>query len=336
MKITRLISTLAVVPTLWCAQANAQETVTLRVADFLPSSHQVYEDGLKPFMDAVTKASGDRIKFEYYPSEQLGKAKDLLNLVSSGVVDMALVAPSYTSEKLPLTSVSQLPGLYTNSCQGTNALAAAASPDGALGAELEKNNIRSVLPFMFQPPDIMSAKKAVINVADWQGMKIRVAGGPPEIALVSIGSVPVRMAATDLYQALSRGTIDAVLFPAASAKPYGLESVVSNVTTGFSLGSNASIYVINAAAWNKLPDDLKSILDTEGSEAAVALCERLDEIQRKELERLEASGVAVSRMDDAGRAELAEKTQDLPAEWASRIGISVEDIQKVLAELRAK
>jgi TRAP-type C4-dicarboxylate transport system substrate-binding protein len=40
-------------------------------------------------MQEVTRATNNAVTFEYYPSEQLGKAKDLLALTASGVAGVA-------------------------------------------------------------------------------------------------------------------------------------------------------------------------------------------------------------------------------------------------------
>ena len=57
-------------------------------------------------MDRAVELSKGKIKFEWYLGEQLGKAKDLLALVQTGVDEMADVEPSYLPDKLPLTDVS--------------------------------------------------------------------------------------------------------------------------------------------------------------------------------------------------------------------------------------
>ena len=44
-------------------------------------------------------------------------------------------------------------------------------------------------------------------------MKLRSTGGAQDLTLRAIGAVPVRMAAPDAYESLSRGTMDGLLFP---------------------------------------------------------------------------------------------------------------------------
>ena len=57
--------------------AAAQEKITLRLAESLPSGHVIHELVAKPFMELVTKATNGQVVFQHYPAEQLGKAKDM-------------------------------------------------------------------------------------------------------------------------------------------------------------------------------------------------------------------------------------------------------------------
>src|SRR4051812_16419338 len=112
--------------------AASAQTVKFRVADVYPTGHPVSTTTIKVFMDDLKARLGDKIEFEYYPAEQLGKGKDLLSLTQSGVVDIGLIVPSYISDKLPLSAVSELPGGYKTSCQGTLAMQQLSTGDSIL------------------------------------------------------------------------------------------------------------------------------------------------------------------------------------------------------------
>src|ERR1700753_1348824 len=57
----------------------------LRISDSLPIGHFFAESGTKFWMQRVTDLTKGAVTFEYFPAEQLGKAKDLLTLTRSGV-----------------------------------------------------------------------------------------------------------------------------------------------------------------------------------------------------------------------------------------------------------
>ena len=105
---------------LWCGAATAQTAQTaLRVADSFPTGHYIAENQTKPWMEKVKELTGGKVSFQYFPAEQLGKAKDLLSLTQTGVVDIGYVAPAYASDKMPVSEVAMLPGAFAHSCQGT-------------------------------------------------------------------------------------------------------------------------------------------------------------------------------------------------------------------------
>ncbi|MBN9277361.1 MAG: C4-dicarboxylate ABC transporter, partial [Hyphomicrobium sp.] len=73
------------------------QTTKLRVADAFSTSHYMNKV-VKFWIDEVGKRTKE-LEIEYFPSEQLGKAKDLLALTQSGVIDIGYIAPSFVSDK---------------------------------------------------------------------------------------------------------------------------------------------------------------------------------------------------------------------------------------------
>src|SRR5687768_16404700 len=108
---------IAAVVTCCLASQPGVAAEVLRFADSLPANHLFTQVASKPWMEAVSKATNGEVKFEHYPAEQLGKAKDMLALVQN-VADVGLVVPAFMTDKLPLSSVVDLPGAFTTSCDG--------------------------------------------------------------------------------------------------------------------------------------------------------------------------------------------------------------------------
>lgn len=313
---------------------HAQEKITLKIADYLPSGHIIYTAGLKLFMEAATKETNGRVEFQYFPSEQLGKAKDMLTLVQSGTVDVAEVLPSYVSEKLPFTTIIELPGLYASSCQGTQAFLDATRQDGVLAEEFLKNGVRNILPVVYPPADLLVASKEVTKIEHWNGLKVRAAGGPTEVAVAEMGGVALKMSATDIYQALSRGTVDAALIGATSAEVYGLDTVIKSLTTDFSLGSVVNTYVFNEQKWQSLPEDIRAGLQRAGDAASLSLCATLDTQRQKDLERMQGMGITINRLDEAENSAWAKQVSGLIGEWATRLNMEQSQVQQVYDGLR--
>src|SRR5690242_16482036 len=102
--------------------ARAEEAaITLRVIDSLPAAHFLHDTVTRPFMKAVTEGTQGRVRFQLFPAEQLGKARDLLRLTQHGVGDIGYIVPSYSPDKMPLSAVAELPGTFSDICQATRA-----------------------------------------------------------------------------------------------------------------------------------------------------------------------------------------------------------------------
>ena len=87
--------------------ARAADPIVLRFADDIPKTHPISVYGSKFWMDTVERLTNGRVQFQWYPSGQLGKGRDVLALVQSGAIDVGSVGPSYTPEKLPLSAVAE-------------------------------------------------------------------------------------------------------------------------------------------------------------------------------------------------------------------------------------
>ncbi|WP_449375068.1 hypothetical protein [Bosea thiooxidans] len=93
------------------------ETRKLRVANSFPAGHYLVKLIIQPWMAEVTKRTNGGITFDYFPSQQIGKAADMLKPTQSGVVDIGYVAPAYVSDKMVASEVAMLPGGFTTACR---------------------------------------------------------------------------------------------------------------------------------------------------------------------------------------------------------------------------
>jgi TRAP-type C4-dicarboxylate transport system substrate-binding protein len=315
--------------------AVAQNKVVLKIADSLPTNHNVQVEGIKVFMDKVSKATNGNVEFQYYPAQQLGKANQMLTLAQTGVTDIAYVLPSYVTDKMPASTVMELPGLFASSCEATKAFMKATHPGGALAeSDFKKNGVRVLISFMYQPFDLMTTNRKVEKLADWKGLKIRTAGGSTELALVELGAVPVRMTPPEIYQSMTRGTIDGTLFNITSAPAYDIDDASKFVTTGMTLGNSAVTYLISEQSWKKLSPANQAALVKAGEETSMHLCEYTDGLQTKEVATLRAKGVVVTQLGPAERDLWNQQVARVHQEWAAKMqssGIAADPLFKAIS-----
>ena len=163
----------------------------------------------------------------------------MLSLTLSGVADAGYIAPSSVSDKMPLSGVAELPGGYSTSCQGTRAMWTIGTADILATAEYKKLGIRILFLVVLPPYQILSTK-GFRTVEDLRGRKLRTAGEPQDLLIRNISAVPIRVAATEQYDSLSRGTIDGSVYPLPSIMPYDLQKLLPHSTIGENSGSASS------------------------------------------------------------------------------------------------
>ena len=307
---------LALVLALAAAFAHAQK---MRVADSFPAGHYIPETATKPFMADVTKATNGAVTFEYFPAEQLGKAKDLLSLTVSGVADIGYIAPSYISDKLPLSAVAELPGQFPTSCSGTEAYWKLAKPGGILDKrEFAPNGVRVLFAFVLPPYQFYLAKARLENLKSLEGLKIRPTSGGVELTR-RLKAVPVQIPAPEVYESLSRGTIDGVVFPVSSIFAYNLQGLVKYASVGESLGSFVATYAISEKKWKSLPPNVQKALADAGEAAVRRMCKYGDENEPKDMEKLRQQGVTMVKLPAPDHKKLAELAADTGAVWSEQL-----------------
>lgn len=301
------------------AAGRAQGTIKLKIADSFPVGHYIPEYTVKPMMERIKANKALGVDFEYYPAEQLGKAKDLLSLAQSGVVDIAYVAPAFVTDKLPLSVVAELPLNFSGSCKGTLAYWNLAKPGGLLAKkEFEPNGVR-VLFSLVLPPYQMVTRKPFASLKDVEGWKIRTTGSAKELALKKLKTVPIQIPTPDVYEALSRGTIDGMLFPFNSLPPYDLHKISKYSTVGENFGSFVANYVINEKKWKTLTPAVQKSLTDLGEELVRKSCEQTERDEARDIEKVKQAGVALVTLNPPDKAQLHAVMGAVAKDWAENL-----------------
>jgi TRAP-type C4-dicarboxylate transport system substrate-binding protein len=317
------------------AGAAASQELTLRVADSLPVGHYIAEGVLVPLMAKTTELTGGNVAFEHFPAQQLGKAKDMLSLVESGVADIAYVGASYVSDKLPLSSVGELPEAFTTACEGTAALWQLAKPGGALDqAEYAPEGVRVLAVLVLPPYQVFSATE-MTGIDSLSGMKIRATGAAKQLGLTKLGAVPVAIPGPETREALSRGTVDAIAFPHASVLPYDLVPHLKSATDGGNYGSFVATFMIAQSKYDGLPAEVQAALTEAGELATQNGCKVADDRTGKAKKTIQEGGVEFVVFSDEDMAKISGSMAGVGDEWAAGLDERGKPGSDVLAAFRA-
>nr|WP_281351287.1 TRAP transporter substrate-binding protein DctP [Sneathiella litorea] len=286
----------------------------------MPPSHYTVKNMAEPFMGKAKELSGGQIDIQYFPGEQLGKGKDALTLVQTGVADIADISPAYISDKFVLSSVAELPAMFSTACEGTEAFAALATGGGILAEnEFTPKGVRVLVSAAYAPYKVLTVNKKVSKVEDFEGLKIRTAGGAMDMTANTLNSVSVRMPGPDILPSMTRGTLDGTLAPLQSVKVFDIQTVLKHMTTDVSLGSFITVYAISDRAWESLSSEQQKALVEAGNFATKTHCEYIDAKEPKVIEELTNDGITPNTMDDGELAKLNEALAGVHKAWADRV-----------------
>jgi TRAP-type C4-dicarboxylate transport system substrate-binding protein len=299
--------------------AVAQTPVKLKIADSFPVGHYIPEYMIKPLMAHFKSKPNFGIDFDYYPAEQMGKSKDMLSLAQSGVIDIAYVAPAFVTDKMPLSVVAELPLNFTGSCKGTLAYWELSKPGGLISKkEFEPNGVRLLFTVVL-PPYQLVTRKPFKSLKDVEGWKIRTTGSAKELALKKLKTVPIQIPSPDVYEALSRGTIDGMLFPFSSLPPYELHKISKVSTVGANFGSFVANYVISEKRWQSLSPETQKELARLGDELVRKTCEQVEQDEARDMEKVKQAGVTLMTLSEADKAMASAVMSEVAKEWATNL-----------------
>jgi TRAP-type C4-dicarboxylate transport system substrate-binding protein len=310
----RIMATVASVLALGLGAAQAE---TLRLGDFQSTSHIVSVEGTTKWMAAVEEATGGAIDFQHFPAQQAAKSKAQLDAVTNGILDAALLGIPYHADVLPLNSVVALPGFYGTAEQGTRALQTMLQ-DGPLREEILATGVTPIYGFVLPPYQVL-AKNRLGSPGDWNALDVRTSGSTQAMTARALGAVGISIPGPEVYTAVERGRLDAVLFPLASVPGYKLNEVVSHISTNGSFGGYSFVMVVRTELFDSLPEDVQAEMLRLGAESALHVAQAQDTSVSGLIAEWKAEGIDTFEFTEAELAGVTDALAAVSADWKERI-----------------
>jgi TRAP-type C4-dicarboxylate transport system substrate-binding protein len=297
------------------------DAITLRLADGMPSGHIIDRLVIEPFMKQVAEATHGQVVIQHFPAEQLGKSRDLLLLTEAGVTDIGFIVPSYVADRLPLSAVMELPGIFQTTCQGDAALRALLDEGGMLDElEFRPNGIRPLMVFLLPAYQlVLSTARPFEGIKSVAGLKIRTPGGAMDLTAQALGAVPIRMSPPEIYESMSRGTLDGALLSYQSVTSYHLPALLKSGTLGQDFGTVAVTFSISTRVWDALPADVRRTIGDIGHKISTEACTDFDKAEDAAIATVRKAKVRLVEPADSEKSQLADAFAEVRAEWAKRL-----------------
>jgi TRAP-type C4-dicarboxylate transport system substrate-binding protein len=236
---------------------SSQETTTLRFSHFWPATSSINQEVFEPWAKQIETDSDGRLKVELYPSATLSKADVTYESAVKGTIDIGSQAHGYTSGRFPLTQIAELPGLSSSATQ-MGCMLQTLYEDGTIASEYKDSH----LLFMYGagPGTLHTTNKLIKTPEDMKGMRIRRPSAVAGDIIESMGASPVGLPANDMYTSLQRGVVDGLSFPWEAVTTFKIDEI-TKYHTNIPFYSSALMVTMNQDSYDRLPDDLKKVID---------------------------------------------------------------------------
>jgi len=235
----------------------AAEKVTWNMS--LWGKPRAWTKGIEAMSEEVSNKTGGNFTIKVHYGG-LSKPKENLDGIKMGAFQMAVFCASYHPGKTPTLSASDLPFLPIANLDVQEKVTEVFFQHPAVVADLARWNAKHLFTGILPQYEFMGVGDPPRTLGDWDGKRVRALGGIGK-AMKKLGAVPTTVPATETYQLLERGAVDAVSWPFTYAHAaYKVNEISKWFTGNMSPGAVTCPYVMNTKAWNKLPAEYQDVL----------------------------------------------------------------------------
>ncbi|PID66903.1 MAG: ABC transporter substrate-binding protein [Deltaproteobacteria bacterium] len=241
--------------------ANAEKVYKLKLAaSWGPTLHPFIDTSLE-MAELAEKLSNGRLKITVDAANKHKSPLGILDLVKAGQYDLGhtasyyykgkdINAQAFTTMPFGFTAVEQYGWFYYG---------------GGMELMQKAYDKHKILAFPGGNSGMQMGgwfKKEINSIDDFKGLKMRIPGFAGEV-LAKAGAVVTNIAPGEMYTALDRGTIDALEWvgPSMDIK-MGFHKIAPYYYTGWHEPGAELVYFVNKKKFNKLPQDLQTVLTT--------------------------------------------------------------------------
>ncbi len=244
--------------------------VTLKLHHSFSAVSGVHDKFLVPWARKVETDSGGRMRVDIFPSMQLGGAPAaLFDQARDGSADIVWAAPSLIPGRFVKIETFELPFLPSH-----RALVSSKALTDFAAAHLQ-DEFRDFYTICFSCSDsaAIHATRPVRIIEDIRDFKLHVQTRLAAEAMRTLGAHPILMPSAQLPVAITEHVVDGCLDPWHLVPPLRLNDLLRAHTEFSSYSPSARTYalVMNKATYDRLPRELKSVIDSNSGQVAAAM-----------------------------------------------------------------
>ena len=330
----KLLTGAAVVAAIAITAMPIQAQTLIKVASFVPPQSVGVSRVIKPWLEAVQKDVGSELKLQGFWGGTLGKdPRKQYELMKNGVADVSWVLPGYTAGQFPQMSVFELPFLFHDAIEAS-----------IVGWRLHEKGLLKgmegvhVVGVFAAEPNSIFMKVKIDSLDDLKNKKIRSVGAIHAYWLQPFRASPQTMTATELNEALNRGTLDGVIQGWTGMRTFKTLPLVEQAYS-VPTGTIPFLLLMNEKTWNGLSKKSQAAVMKHGGMAMAksgggAYKELAESIHQAEVK---AGRIVISQPNPERMKAFAKRSEQVHQWWIEKTegGRAVYDaVRAALKDLR--
>ncbi len=270
------------------------------------------------FSTELEKRSGGKIKIQHFWANTLGGEQEIVDLVGSGAVDMALIVTGNQYSRMPFAAVTNsLPHTFYDGPKLIKLTRYLFENNPTILAEFDAANLHPILYRYLPDYRLFCGSKQLKTMADFKNLKTRSYGAYVPVMFQALGAVPVNIPPNDMIQAMKTGAMDCT-YMFNSAAPLFKVDQVAKYDTDLSFGViNAHTLFTSKTKWEALPQNVKDLINQVAADAETYGNDLIAADEAKAVDQLKAGGMEIVHFEDPAAFDAA--IPDLLDVWVNNM-----------------
>jgi TRAP-type transport system periplasmic protein len=316
------------------ARADAPQ-VTLKLHHFFSAVSSGHEKFLVPWARKVEAESSGRVRIDIFPSMQLGGAPaQLFDQARDGIADIVWAVPGSTPGRFAKVETFELPFVASR-----RALVNSKALEDYAVADL-RDEFREIHPICFSCRDhgVVHANRAVRSIADLRGLRLHVPNRLAGESMRVLGGQGMTVPVPQVFMAVKGHVIDGCLDPWDVLPSLRLGDLLKFHTdfAASSLSTSVFVLAMNRATYERLPRDLKKVIDDNSGADAAGLAGAMWDLEAQAVaDRVREHGDDVTLLTAEEVAHWRKATEPVIGAWLKEMKERRLDGGKLIANARA-
>lgn len=298
----------------FCAQPVSAADITIKLGHLQsPANHQ--QAAALRFAELVAEKTKGRYEVKVFPAAQLGNARDMLEAVRQGNIEMTMFGSDLLEPIFPSVGAFGLPFIWDR--EKAHKLLRGDVGRDVSDKFLKATGVRILAWGDMGEQSMLMRTKLVRAPADLKGLKMRVPEVPSTVAAFRVwGANPTVITFAEVYNALQTGVVDGAVMPPDQMFSSRLHEVAKQLAPTRHLFLPLTVLVSDKFLQAQ-PPEMRAVITAAAHEAfEIYDAELYTKAAAQAIDEMKAKGVSVSQPD---RESFAKMVPPVWKEFAEKV-----------------